>query len=117
MPSLLPPSVYSEGMEDGLFVSERFWLNGETGAMRKGLGVGGAGRGLRGTWGHAETLSGAYLGPHPSSLSPAPGQALPPAGTLGAEHQRTAGIPSLFPKLRTPSEALWLAQLRSGARP
>lgn len=77
----------------------------------------GAERGLRGTWDHAETLSRAELGPRLSSLSPAPGPALPPAGTLGAERRRTTGIPSLFPKLRAPSGGLWLAQLGSGPQP
>lgn len=65
VPRLLPPSVYSEGMEDGLLASERFWLNvkrwlTKTRPMQKGWG---AGRGLRGTWDHAKTLSGAELGP------------------------------------------------------
>lgn len=77
----------------------------------------GAERGLQGTWDHAETLSRAELGPRLSSLSPAPGPALPPAGTLGAECRRTTGIPSLFPKLRAPSGGLWLAQLGSGPQP
>lgn len=77
----------------------------------------GAERGLQGTWDHAETLSRAELGPRLSSLSPAPGPALPPAGTLGAERRRTTGIPSLFPKLRAPSGGLWLAQLGSGPQP